>query len=66
MKVCQLCYREFKDEDMAKNLAGEASQYCRTCMSIVGKGSGYGNSVSDEEASKWLEGNQERKAKLNN
>jgi len=56
-KICNLCYREF-EEDFMKG------DYCFKCLSIIGKGSGYKNNVSEEEADKWFEGIEERKKEL--
>jgi hypothetical protein len=53
-KVCQLCYREFSEEQMK-------GDYCWTCFRIIGKGPGYKDTISDEEAEKWLEGWEKRK-----
>ena len=66
MRICQLCYREFKDEDMSRKASGEIADHCNTCNGILGKGPGYAGHISDGEANKWFEGVQERKAKLNN
>lgn len=56
MKYCLTCYRKL-EEDRFK----QKSDHCWTCMAIIGKGAGYGSTISEEEADKWLEGLQERK-----
>lgn len=53
-KLCKLCYRLI-NEDMIK------SNYCFTCLSIIGKGPGYSADISDERANEWFEGLEERK-----
>ena len=63
-KICKLCYREVEEEDMQKNFVGEITDYCRTCSAIIGKGSGYSGSMSNEQADKWLTGIDERKQQL--
>jgi len=62
--ICKLCYREFEVEDMAKTFSGVPSEYCRTCNNIIGKGAGYANAVSDEQAEEWFKGASKREAKL--
>ncbi len=59
--ICKLCYREFGEEDIVKNISGELTGYCRTCSSILGKGTGYSDIMSDKEIDKWLEDIDERK-----
>lgn len=56
-KICKLCYREM-EEDMMKG------SYCFTCLAIIGKGTGYGNYMSNEEADRWFQGTQERREKF--
>jgi len=57
MKICKLCYREFEETQVRNN-------YCFTCLDVIGKGPGYKDTISDEEASKWFEGIKERKAEF--
>lgn len=46
------------EEDMMKG------SYCFTCLAIIGKGTGYGNYMSNEEADRWFQGTQERREKF--
>ena len=34
MRTCQLCYREFKDEDMSKKAGGDIADHYNTCNGI--------------------------------
>lgn len=64
--ICKLCYREFNEEEIVKNLVGELTGYCRTCNNILGKGTGYSSMMSEEEIDKWLTGIEERKKIIQN
>ena len=61
--TCHICWREFDEKDMKKNVMGISTEMCNTCYSIIGKGPGYAESISDEEAEKWFEGTTERREK---
>jgi len=58
MKICKLCYREFPEKEMTRG------ELCSVCKEILGKGSGYKNTISDEKAEEWLRGIKERKQEL--
>ena len=52
--LCKLCYRLLDDSIVKKD-------YCLTCLSILGKGAGYGKEVDDKKANEWFEGIEKRK-----
>jgi len=56
-KICKLCYREVDENLMAGAI-------CITCANILGKGPGYSDYISQEQAEKWFEGLEERKKSL--
>lgn len=62
--ICKLCYREFNESEMIKNIIGEITDYCRTCNGILGKGVGYGNTMSEQQIDEWLTDIDKRKKLL--
>lgn len=62
--ICKLCYREFNESEMVKNVAGSITDYCRTCNDILGKGVGYADTMSEEEINLWLADTDKRKASI--
>lgn len=58
LKICKTCYRELPEDQMT------SIDICRVCKDIIGKGDGYGEQYTDEQAEKWFEGSVERMKKL--
>ena len=62
--ICKICYREFSEDRMKKNFAGNIIEQCIYCYDLIGKGPGYGSSLNDKEAETWLKGAVDRKEEL--